>query len=61
MSEMVPASGGPSNDDTPWHMITKPNAVVSFSSPISSTIIIERSDTNTAIHVPKTAAYNANK
>ena len=36
------------NEDIPWHSVTSPNALVSRSMPISSTMMMERSDTKTA-------------
>ena len=39
------------SDVLTWNMVTKPNAAVSFSSPISSTMMIDRSMVNTAVEI----------
>ena len=44
----APAMGAPMKVDMPWNMVTRPNALVSRSRPISSTMSIDRRDTNTA-------------
>lgn len=45
----LPAIGAPMKDEIPCDIMTSPNALVSFSRPISSTMIIVRSETKTAI------------
>ncbi len=50
--------GAPMKADRPWHMVTRPNALVSLSSPISSTIKIDLSDTNTAEKEEKLFYWN---
>ena len=47
-TKFKPAIGAPMKAESPWHMVTKPNAFVSLSSPINSTMRIDRNDTNAA-------------
>lgn len=43
-----PAIGVPTKEERPWHRVTKPKADDNFSSPISSTMMIERKETKAA-------------
>ena len=47
------AIGAPTKDEIPWHNVTIPNADVSCSKPIKSTILMDLSETNTAAMVRK--------